>query len=304
MAAGRAVSAATGALVIALGATALSGCAPLAAGPASTTASGSGPATFAEVAVTADLYRSRIDPARRGIQLAVHNDGPVALTIVQAVLDSAALTDPLQRHATTTIPPGQTRDLVLILSDPVCTDDGAAPLPHALLTVKLADGNTAEVRVATTDRIGQWAEWHVAECFTSAVAQRAELRVRRAEASDAAGTAGGPGLIGLDLVVVGLADGLELEAVNDTVLFALVGADGQRVASIPIGLTVAPGETLVIPLLLSPARCDAHAIAEDKQGTLFGVDARLGARAGTVTIVADGATRAALYDAFAHACSL
>ncbi|HET8958353.1 MAG TPA: hypothetical protein VFM95_07840, partial [Microcella sp.] len=70
------------------------------------------------------------------------------------------------------------------------------------------------------------------------------------------------------------------------------------------------------PIRLStvPARCDPHAIAEDKQGTLFRVDATLtppngdvatgdAPASGTVTVTADDATRDAIYDAITRVCA-
>ena len=51
-------------------------------------------------------------------------------------------------------------------------------------------------------------------------------------------------------------------------------------------------------------RQDLHALADDKQGTLFRVEVRLDGELGFVTIVADPATKAALYDAFSRACGL
>ncbi|OYX58445.1 MAG: hypothetical protein B7Y93_01550 [Micrococcales bacterium 32-70-13] len=291
------------------GIVALAVCLPLAACAApAPTAAPSAAVSLDEVAVVAEVYRSRIDPARGGIQLSVRNEGAAPLTIVRAVLESPALAAPIERDRETAIGPGLTRDLAMTLTSAACPASTTRP-PDALLTVALADGGTAELRVPTTDRLGQWTEWLDAECFAAAVLERAAITVRHDPARDAAGGAAGP-LIGLALEVDTRAPGLELVAANDTVLFGLVRAsDGARVTGVALDGLGAHGSgsaegAVSIPLLLTPARCDAHALADDKQGTLFRIDVRLDGEPGTVTIAADPATRAALYDAFTRACSL
>ena len=289
----------------------LTGCSP--AAPADT---GSlalpGPVTAADVSVTADVYRSRIDPARGGIQLAVRNDDAMPLTIVEARLASAALSATIVRERTTVIPAGATRDLALRLPAVACPAGEAVPLgtppPEAVLVVQLIDGSTAEVTVPTTDRLGQWADWVAAECLAVAVDQQVAIAVRHDPARDA-----GP-LIGLLLDVAPRPDSpavsagprVAVQSFSDTVLFGLVdAASGERITSAPLPGGAGGGEgAMSIPLLLTPARCDAHALADDKQGTIFRVSVVVDGTPGTVTIVADPATKAALYDAYTRACGL
>ena len=279
----------------------VTGCSPT--GTASPGPSGAA-ASAAELTVTADVYRSRIDPSRGGIQLAIRNDAEAPLTVVAAALESPALSTPAVLERTTVIGSGLTRDLAITLTPAACPASTTAP-PEAVLTVALADGSTTEVRVPTTDRIGQWEAWVVAECFAAAVAERAIISVQHDPAADAGS------LIGLRLTADRLDPGLELIAVNDTVLFELVRAsDGARVTSLSLTVDAGGAEGtgaatgVSIPLLLTPARCDAHAIAEDKQGTLFVVEVVLDGAAGSVTIIADPATRGALYGAYTRACAL
>jgi len=117
-------------------------------------------------------------------------------------------------------------------------------------------------------------------------------------------------VIGLDLVAVGTgsvgADAV-IQSIGGTVLLSVVDGDGQRGSSIPMGARVSPGERTVVPVTVAPARCDPHAIAEDKQGTRFPVTVRLDGGAGpaiTVIVAADDAVRAGLYDAIRRACGL
>ena len=290
------------AALLVVAAAVLSGCSPTAPADPGSLAQ-PGPVTVTDVAVTAEVYRSRIDPSRGGIQLSVRNDAAVPLTIVGARLESPALQQPIVRERTTVIGPGLTRDLALTLTAAACPADEPEP-PQAVLVVQLIDGSTAEVAVPTVDRIGQWAEWVAAECFAAAVAERVQLTVRHDPTRDDGSLIGllldiapRPGARGAEVALVSL---------SDTVLFGLVQAsDGTRVTSAPLPTGTGGGTAAVsIPLLLTPARCDAHAIADDKQGTLFRVAVQVDGQPGVVTVVADDATRAALYDAYTRACGL
>lgn len=280
------------------------------------------PTVVDEVDVTASVYRTRIDPSRGGIQLSVRNEADTPLAIVAARLETPLLAAAPDRIDEALIPAGAQRDLPMTLTDPVCpadAGDAAAPEPpDAVLVVPLANGSTGELRVPTTDRGGQWAAWFSAACFAAEVAEAVELSIR-VIGGDAAGA---DGTIRAELVVRprstddkddgadddGAASAeLRLERVAGTVLLGAVGADGDRADRIPLEVVIGPsaagdGER-VVPLAFTPNRCDVHAIADDKQGTLFRVDAAIGERTGTVTVVAEPAAKDALYDAIGRACS-
>jgi len=276
-----------------------------------------GPVTAADVAVTAEVYRTRIDAARGGIQLSVRNDGPVPLTITEARLVSPHVASTPVRERTTTIPAGGTRDLAMLLPAVACpadraddqdADPDAVAPPEAVLVVRLIDGSTAEVTLPTADRLGQWSEWVAAECLAVAVDTRMALAVRHDPSRDE-----GP-LIGLLLDIeprpqppgLGAPPDVQLLSIAAPVLFGLVrSSDGALIPSHELPATVVDGgRAESIPLLLTPARCDAHAIADDKQGTLFRIAVTVDGAPGTVTVVADAETRAALYDAYTRACGL
>jgi len=255
-----------------------------------------------------EVYRTRFDPERGTMQIAVHNAGATPLTVVRASLDSPALTAPLTRDDETTIPAGATRDLPVLLEGARCPAPTTAA-PDARLEILLADGSPAVVDESTIDRLGQWAAWLAATCDVAAVDAEVQLSLRLAPERDVL-DAGPSSAIGLDLVAVGTgsvgADAV-IESISGTVLLSVVDGDGQRGSSIPIDVRVSPGARTSVPLTVTPARCDPHAIAEDKQGTRFPVTVRLDSGAGpaiTVIVAADPAVRAALYDAIRRACGL
>ena len=256
------------------------------------------PDSIGEVSATADIYRTRSDPASGGLQLSVTNTGTAPLTVLHAVLDSPALSVPIERERTTVIPAGTTRDLALLLPPPQC--EGGPTLPEAVLTVALASGATAELRLPTTDRVGQWVDWHERACFAEAAAAQVDLEVRRAPALDNRTS----GTIGAELVATAQVSGIRLVAIADTVLFGLRAGptDSARVSTFALDRTLTVDETTVVPIWLAAARCDPHAVAEDKQGTLFTVHLDLGGETGTTTVIASDDARAAFYDAIATTC--
>lgn len=282
---------------VALVMAALSGCSPRVE-PAPAPAATGDPSWLAEVSATAEVYRTRSDPARGGLQLSVTNTGTMPLTVVHALLDSPALAEAIERDRTTVIPPGATRDLALLLPPPRC--DGGPTLPEAVLTVALASGATAQLRLPTTDRIGQWVDWHERACFAQAAAAQVDLEVRRAPALDDVAT----GTIGAELVATARVSGVRLVAIADTVLFGLRAGptDSGRVSTLTLDRALSVAETTVVPIWLAAARCDPHAIADDKQGTLFTVYLDLAGETGTTTVIAADETRADLYDAIAETC--
>ncbi|GAA1688824.1 hypothetical protein GCM10009792_06030 [Microcella alkalica] len=299
----------------------LAGCAASSAddGGPRPTPSSSLPSSTDAIGVVADVYRTRVDPARGGIQLSVTNQGDAPLALDGARLDSPLLSAPLERRDEVLIPAGATLDLPMTLVDPRCPGFDAraapaatAPSPEAVLLVPLADGSTAELRVPTTDRIGQWAAWVESACFAEAFGERVGLTV----SAVGTGAGGADGTIAVELIVTALpgpvgddggADVVRLESVGGTVLLGALDADGDRAEGIPLSIAIdtsdPPNAPIVVPLRFSPNRCDAHAIADDKQGTLFRVGAAIGERRGIVTVVSDEATKEAVYAAITAACA-
>ncbi len=297
----------------------LTGCAAVGAAPADAPSPEPSRAPLAasvdELSVTADLYRTRSDPGRGGIQLSLANGAASPLVVRSARLESPALAAPMLRREEATVPAGQRRDLPLPLPAPVCGDPAPAP-PEAVLEIELDDGSTVELRVATADRIGQWARWHEEACFAAAAAALAELRLEAVPPAE-------EGEIGVRLVAApggggeesdgggagegdGEAGSLRLLDVSGSVLLSALDASGRPVASIPVpdDRAAAPTE---LALRYAPARCDAHAIADDKQGTHLRVGVALttaaGEQRGEIVVVPDAATRDALLTAVLAACA-
>jgi len=71
-----------------------------------------------------------------------------------------------------------------------------------------------------------------------------------------------------------------------------------------VALTVdGRSQTSAVTLTLVPARCDPHAVAEDKRGTVFPLRVSVDGTSGTVYVAADAEVKAALYDFVRAACA-
>lgn len=318
LAASRSVALGLGAC-LALG-LALGGCASPAPEPGTAAPTGPVPTSDADAQrIAAETYRSRFDVAAEGIQVSVTNRGDEAVTVVATRVHSPGLLAPAASDREVEVPTGATRNVPVALGAPAC--DGTPELAETpiVLTVVGGDGVGTPVEVALTapDRLGQLAAWWEAACFAEAVAARAELAVRLVGEGATADTSGGTITLALEVTprvgdVNGDAgdgstqvDALRLTAIHGTILLGMLDDAGAPVAARLLDVALAPGDAAPLSLALTtvPARCDPHAIAEDKQGTLFRIEAALGDRAGTVRVAADPTTRAALYDAITRLCA-
>ncbi|MFD8237495.1 hypothetical protein ACFV20_37220, partial [Streptomyces sp. NPDC059696] len=61
--------------------------------------------------------------------------------------------------------------------------------------------------------------------------------------------------------------------------------------------------TQVVPLRIRPARCDPHAVAEDKVGTLLPLKVTVGKRNGLLKVAAPTELKGRIYDFVTAACS-
>jgi hypothetical protein len=294
----------------------LAGCAPSPGLPAPSPASDApvitppAPASVTELEVSSEVYRTRIDVARNSIQLVVRNESGRPLELLSARLNSPWLLDELTRDRAVTVPPRSQRDLPMTLSAPRCPEDGEVrgPIepPEAVLVIPLSDGFSDELRMPTTDRNGQWSEWITAACFADRVGRFVELSVRSVR--------GDAQTISLELVarptrptaVDGSFPVIQLDAVAGTVLLGTVDSGGLPVASIPLDIQISahpsPALDIVRTLRFRPNRCDAHALADDKQGTLFRVTVTVAGHQSVVTVAADPPTKDAIYSEIARVC--
>jgi hypothetical protein len=91
-----------------------------------------------------------------------------------------------------------------------------------------------------------------------------------------------------------------IESVDATPLLSPARGEARWTVDVDVRPLDAPSS---VPLTVSPARCDAHAVAEDKVGTILPLRVRLESGVeGIVAVPASDALRAALYDFIARSC--
>lgn len=214
--------------------------------------------------------QQRGDIVAQRVQLRVTNTSATPVTVTSAGLSSAAL-DGVAGGETArpvTIGSGRTTDLPIPLPGIRCWRDDAAA--EAVLHVDYGGGDR-DATVAVDDRLSVLSRLSATQCDRDAVASIARISATRV-------TSTGDGFANLVLSIEPSGDAaagrLEIVSLRGTPLLRFAGG-----SEAPIGLTVegddAPSEAAVA---VTPIRCDAHAIAEDKVGTLFDLVARVDGR--------------------------
>lgn len=247
----------------------------------SATASGSLPG----VHVLVLQYRSDIAPHR--VQLEVVNGSKRTIVVDEASLSGSGYS-PALRWADSDpaeIGAGATVDLPAALTTAGCSS------PEALSAhLRLSDGTTRTVRAV--DSHGTLAALHRQDCFAATAARTATVAF--AGFSDHGRTAE------LDLSVRGgahIADGLTIEHVLPT---TLLSPSDEATTWRPDRRFTADG---ALTLTAAPPRCDLHAVAEDKVGTVLQVQVRLAdGTSGTVNATAPAALKNRILAWVVRAC--
>lgn len=275
------------------------------ASPASATAS----ATPIPIGtVTAEISQFRDNYSKQIIEIQLTNTTGHALTVLGAELTSPLFAAPIIWSARTggiELPPGQPKSLPAPLPAPDC---GSPAGPGA--TSGAAGDARVSLRLATPEgAVPVPAMAPASDPFGVLARNNSELCLAR-EASAVATIALDPELeVGADgrTAVVRLllqpraaagAGELVIDRIEETTLLAEASQ-----APWPRSVTVrAGGAPAQVRLGIRPSRCDPHAVAEDKVGTLLPLQVRVAGREGIVKIDAGSQLRARIYDFVTKAC--
>ena len=263
-----------------------------------------GPTAAAEPRVSVALVQNRSDPPVGRLQLRVTNESADALRIRTATLESTALAAPAVWEKGTTVPAGATRDLPVQFPGASC----AVGEPETVVRIETeTPAGPTSVEVEPTDPNERMPLLTEADCFSQEVAAAGRVTLAGLRSADPSE----PALLEVRAESRlsqqdGGSGGLRIRSVESTVLFNAVDASGVPSTSGEVGLELRPGDaeaTALVPIV--PNRCDPHALAEDKVGTLFVFATEVdGGRAGTLTLPASPELRAELYAYFTRACGL
>ena len=233
--------------------------------------------------------RSQVEPRLAGATLTLaEGAAPVRVTALQLLVPGFTPAGATAKD--TRFEAGRAIALPAPYGEPECAADTAGRPVEAVVTVAGADEPVRVVLDDPSDRAGGLRE---RECAAQRVAQLAPLAWQ--EAWTTAGT--GPDLVSVGRLDVGPVTGdapVTVEALGTTTLFGYE-------AALPV--TVAPGERATVEVRLVPARCDPHAVAEDKQGFAPPVALRVGDEELTARAWVPLAQRQVALDALSARCA-
>jgi hypothetical protein len=261
-------------------------------------------ATAPELPITAEVNQFRDNYGTQVVSIQLTNTSDAALTVTVARLGSALFADVISWQASPggiEIPPGQTKSLPAHLPAPVCAPAGRAePAPSVAIRTAPAPGTTQEETVPAADPFGVLTRNNAEMCLAQAAGAVAGFRLD-------------PGLElsadGLTAVVRLLITPRDPGNAPDGASMTLAGIEGTPLlaedAAVPWPRAVpvrAGGDTREFRLGIRPARCDPHAVAEDKVGTLLPLRVTVAGRNGVLKVDAGPLLRGRIYDFVTAAC--
>ncbi|MFD6140294.1 hypothetical protein [Promicromonospora sp. NPDC060271] len=264
--------------------------------------------------LSVEVAQGREQYAKREIRLEVTNDSDETMTLLSGALRTAQFgpSRPAKEGRTLVLRPGATRAVYVGLGEARCADpetaDGgaaAAAAPSATITLALGEGDdlgpATDIPVdEVSDPVGHLARNHALDCSAAAVAAGADLTVDPdvpVETRDGELTA----LVTLRIEPVDGGPEVVLDRIAGTTLMS--NADPGGDASGWVGRDLAGQGSGEVVLAVVPARCDVHAVAEDKRGTFLPVSARVdGVRQEPVYVPMPDTARSDFYSFVADYC--
>lgn len=205
--------------------------------------------------------QNRILRLGRTVTVQVLDDAEGTVTVVRAEVSSDRF-DPVTWTGEETFE----HQLQLEVDLPA-TRCGAGSDTTVALTYRFGDGPWARSTTTATDLFGSVGQLMDRDCAKQTFAEAATLEVGQHEVR---GTGRGSRfLLPVTVRATGARPEVAFAGFEGTVLFSVAGTGGLYPDAEPLPLTA--GTTYAEVLQITPSRCDAHALAEDKVGTLFPV---------------------------------
>ena len=265
-------------------------------------------ATAPAAPVTAEINQLRDNYSRRIIAIQLTNTTARPLTVLGAGVASPLFSGTIVWNATpggTEVPPGQTKILPAQLGSPECGTQATGPVGEAAVAVQLAEatGTGSAATVPAADPYGVLSRNNAEMCVAQAASAVAAIRLE----PELEVSADGQGAV-LFLTVIprsgpgaahtGPLGALTIHRIDGTTLI-----DEDPAAPWPHSVAVHAGGAIQhFRLGIRPARCDPHAIADDKVGTLLPLRVSAGGRDGVVKIDAGAMLRGRIHDFVSTAC--
>ncbi len=236
------------------------------------------------------------------LELEITNGSGAPFTVTNAAFESSRFATVASWKGPQLMSPGSATDLRVKLADPVC--DGVAPRDRIVIDFTLADGSSGSVTVTPTDEQGRVDAVNAQDCLGVSVARIASISAP----AQIGWTPGAhqPAVIAITVVPTGAAGTITIQSAKETVLLSLTEPRGGPLDELKLDRVVnAAAGSSVISLAVVPARCDAHAIEEDKRGTFFPLEIQTDdSRSGTIYVGMPDEARRSLYEFYSNYCGL
>lgn len=252
--------------------------------------------------VDVSVHQNRPDTADRRLQVRISNDTDAPITVTELAFDHPGYSEPAPYpKVPTEIRAGGVIDLPVALTDPVC--DAADGAPVVRLDYTTADGVSASATVTPGDTLHQLDGILQRDCLEQTIASIADI-VEPDDIRTEVLASRLVALVDLAIVPTGASGSFTLASVDDTVLFGIFSHTSPApLTSLQLGIEVrgdAAPQTVTIPLV--PARCDPHAVAEDKRGTLLPLRVQVSDVTGIRYFALSDQLKGQLYSYVAVAC--
>ena len=267
-----------------------------------------GPEVSGTPALTASINQFRDNCSKRIIEIQLTNNTPDPVTVLEADLDSTLFSPGISWHTPadgTLLPPKQPKSLPAQLPEPRCTDasegtgtGSSSPDARPTLRVSTRPESHGSGPLTVEDPFEVLARNNSEMCLEKAVREIATFQ----PSPELAVSDGGTTAVVRFLILPGPARGrhevLTIDRIEGTTLIAEDTAQPW-----PSGVRVsAGGPPVELRLAIRPARCDPHAVAEDKIGTLLPFRVTAGGRTGVLRIDTGDVLRHRIYDFVTAAC--
>ncbi|NHW47758.1 hypothetical protein HAV21_12775 [Paenarthrobacter sp. MSM-2-10-13] len=271
----------------------------LAACSSGSTGSPSGSGSTQPVAVEINQSRDQYGKQAILLQLTNTTDSPITVTVAQ--LQSPLFQGDIAWKPSAgglELPPRQPKSLPAILPAASCeVSEGTTTALNARITYAEPGKEPVEASTNASDPFGVLSRNAGELCLASEAAAVAVMVLDPALEVAADGRTAVVRLL-ITPATPGTDPGsLTIESFEETTLLAQSPADPW-----PAHLAVGARKQ-ELPLTIRPARCDPHAVAEDKVGTLLPLRVTVGDRRGVLKIAASNELRGRIYDFVTAACA-
>ncbi|MCT9869630.1 hypothetical protein N7568_09695 [Paenarthrobacter aurescens] len=251
--------------------------------------------------ITVEVNQSRDQYGKKAILIQLTNTTDTPLTVTGARLDSSLFAEGISWQPSEgglELPPRQPKSIPADLPAAACgTPHDAFANIEAKLTYSAPGKDPAEENTDASDPFGVLTRNAGELCLAAEAAAVATLALDPGLEVAADGRTAVVRLVITPATPGNGRQSLTIESIDETTLLAQ-----SSTAPWPVNFTLGTVKQ-ELQLTIRPARCDPHAVAEDKVGTLLPLRIKVGERQGLLKIAASPELRGRIYDFVTAACA-